>query len=542
MGTAVIGSSSVLPLSACTSQAKVSESEDDGPQIQIGDNIAIANTSCGKVKGYISRGVYTFLGIPYAADTSGKNRFMPPQKHEPWEGIRPVVFYGNTAPQEIYSRASTSYSMFVDHWNYDEVSENCLCLNIWTNAIDDGARRPVIVWLHGGGYSRGNGIEHDGYHGENITRYGNVVYCSINHRLGSIGFSDLSGVGGEKYKDSGSVGLLDMVAALQWIHENIAHFGGDPNNVTVMGQSGGGGKVCLLAAMPETKGLIHKGVALSGSAISGNNQEYSRKLGEYILKEAGLTPSQVDRLQEMPWPEYLKIADRAERKLQEKEGNSGMRRGGFGPVADGVHLPKETFFSDVTGTVPDIPMIFCSTFFEQSPSRTDAALEEITKEGVIERLKGQYKEKAAEIVEAYAKVLQGAKPIEILSLIYSNRLAVVGAANAKSHQKSPIYMAWFGWCPPLFDNRMRAFHCLDISFWFYNTDLMSTHTGGGARPRKLAKKMADSLVAFVQTGNPNCASLPNWPKFTPDKGETMILNDVCEVKNDPDREARRLLI
>ena len=215
LGTIMLGAQ---PLTALASEALVSDSSsqdrkditDDGPQVQIGDHIAIADTEYGKVKGYIMRGIYTFLGIPYAADTSGKNRFMPPCKHKPWTGVRPAVFYGNTAPQDVYSRASTSYDMFVDHWNYDEISENCLCLNIWTQGIADGKKRPVVVWLHGGGFTRGNGIEQDGYNGENITRYGDIVYCSINHRLGVFGFTDLSAFG-EKYKDSGNAGLLARI-------------------------------------------------------------------------------------------------------------------------------------------------------------------------------------------------------------------------------------------------------------------------------------------------------------------------------------------
>ncbi|MCD7977074.1 MAG: carboxylesterase family protein [Tannerellaceae bacterium] len=544
IGVGTVAASVATPLSliSCSTPAGKVEQEEEGPVIRIGEDIAIADTAYGKVKGYIKQGIYTFLGIPYGADTSGKNRFMPPQPPEPWQGVRPTVFYGPSAPQEIYSRASTSYGMFVDHWNYDELSEDCLCLNIWTPEANDANKRPVIVWLHGGGYSRGNGIEQDSYHGENIARYGNVVFCSVNHRLGAIGFTDLSAVGGEKYRDSGNAGLLDMVAALQWVHRNIAGFGGDPGNVTIMGQSGGGGKVCLLATMPETKGLIHKGVALSGSAVSGNNKKYSEQLGSYILKEAGLSPSQVDQLQEIPWENYLQIAHRAAAQMEREVGDSGMRRGSFGPVADGIHLPQEPFFSDRTGRMPDIPMLFCTTFHEQSPSRTNAALEEITLQGVTEEIRKQYGDRAEMIVKAYTKAFPQVKPIEILCLIQSNRLAVIETATAKLQQTSPVYMAWFGWCPPLFDHRIRAFHCLDISFWFMNTDRMYTHTGGGARPRTLSQKMADALLAFVRTGDPNCEALPNWPVYTAAKGETMILNDPCEVQEDPDREARQTLI
>lgn len=511
---------------------------EDEPQIEIGENIAVADTEYGKVKGYISRGVYTFLGIPYASETSGKNRFMPPQKHEKWEGIRPAVFYGNSAPQDVYSRASTSYDMFVDHWNYDEISENCLALNIWTNAVADGKKRPVIVWLHGGGFTRGNGIEQDAYHGENIVRYGDVVFCSINHRLGVFGFTDLSAFG-EKYKESGNVGLLDMVSALQWIHDNIESFGGDPGNVTIIGQSGGGAKVCLLATMPETKGLIHKGVSLSGSTIRANDKGYSKHLGEYIVKEAGLSESEVDKLQDMPWKDYMQLAYRAAFRMEKETGGTGMARGSFGPVGDGIHLPEGEFFGNPDS--PDIPMIFCTTFHEWGVERNNPAQETITKTEAIQKLSERYGENAQAIYDAYSRNFPSAKPFDVLVLIYSNRMSVMESAIAKKKQDSPVYMAWFGFEPPLFDGRMRAFHCLDISFWFLNTDLMPTHSGGGARPRILSYKMADSLINFARTGNPNCSSLPHWPEFTIENGETMILNDNCKVKNDPDKEGRTVL-
>ena len=535
-----IGASSALlalPISTAVA-ADHPMKEEEAPVVQIGDNIAVVNTDKGKVKGFIMRGIYTFLGIPYAADTSGTNRFKPAVPHAAWEGVRPVVAYGNSAPQTVYSRASTSYGMFIDHWNYDEISEECLTINIWTPATDN-RKRPVLVWLHGGGFRGGNGIEQDGYHGENFSRYGDVVFCSLNHRLGSFGFSDFSGVAGDEFKDSGNVGILDIVAALRWIHNNIANFGGDAGNVTIMGQSGGGAKVCTLATMPAIKGLAHKGVALSGSSAAGIPQSYSRKLGSYILREAGLTVADMPELQKMPWAEYLALADRAAARLQKESAQPGLRRGSFGPVADGVHLPENTFFGDAGQ--PAIPMLFCTTFHEQSPSRTDAALEQIDRAGVIDKVKGSYGDRATAIVDAYAKAFPSAKPIELLALILSSRKAVTETAASKLKQPAPVYMAWFGWCPPLFDGRMRAFHCLDISFWLLNTDLMTTHSGGGGRPRKLAAKMSDSLLQFMRTGNPNTKLLPAWPEYKGEGSAVMILNDVCEVKNDPDKEARKLL-
>lgn len=544
LSTATFSMGSLAAVSSCKSaEDSVGEECTGGKDEQflfIGDDVAIAQTEYGKIQGYLLNKVYTFLGVPYGADTSGKNRFMPPRRPESWEGVRPAVFYGNTAPQRMENRWPNNYGTFADHWNYWDVSEDCLYLNVWTPAINDGKKRPVLVWLHGGGFTNGSGIEQDGYHGENISREGDIVFCSVNHRLGPIGFSDLSAVGGEEYTDSGNVGMLDIIAALQWVHDNIAHFGGDPGNVTVMGQSGGGSKVCTVAAMPAAKGLIHKAVALSGSTVNASDPVMTQKVGKYILKEAGLTVSQIHKLQEIPWREYLDIADRACRKCWEDEGIS-MRRT-FGPVADDRNIPQGVFYSGESSLEsPCVPMIFCTTFHEWNPNRADAALEKITKEGVVEKLRETYGNKAESIVNAFANNFPGKTPVELWAMILSSRRRVVEAADAKLKQGQPVYVAWFGWCPPLFNNRMRAFHCSDICFWFKNTDRMYTHTGGGKVPRVLSDKMAGALLNFMRTGDPNGGKLPIWPEYTTANGEVMILNNVCEVQNDPDREARRSL-
>ena len=545
VGAAGLGLASVIPAAGCSSPVSATAAASDEQILMVGDDIAIAQTKYGKVQGFMLRGIYQFRGIPYGADTSGKNRFMPPLPPEPWDDVKPAVWWGNTAPQIMDNRYGNQWASFVDHWNYDDVSEDCLRLNIWTPATDN-ARRPVLVWLHGGGYTNGNGIEQDGYDGESLSRKGDIVFVSINHRLGPIGFSDLSAVGGEKYKHSGNVGALDMVAALEWVRDNIENFGGDPGNVTIMGQSGGGAKVCVLAAMPGAKGLIHKAVPLSGSSIEAIPQDYSQKLGVYILQEAGLTESDVDKLQEMPWKDYILLANKALQKASAEIGTPGMR-GGFGPVGDGINLPAGKFYSETDGLSSDVPMMICTTFHEWSMTRTNPELEKITKEGVIDMLSkgamrgGNLGDKASAVVEAYQKVFPDANPADLLALISSNRKGVIATADAKAAQQAPVYLAWFGWEPPLFNGRMRAFHCLDICFWFANTDLMLTHTGGGARPRQLSEKMSGALLQFMRTGDPNGGGLPEWSRYTTANGETMILNDSCELKNDPDREARQLL-
>jgi para-nitrobenzyl esterase len=512
----------------------------DDQQLFVGDNIAVANTQYGKVRGYILRGIHTFLGIPYGADTSGSNRFMPPQKPNPWTETRPAVWWGNTAPQIMDNRYANQYASFVDHWNYDDVSEDCLRINVWTPTLDQ-KKRPVILWLHGGGYVNGNAVEQDGYHGENLSRFGDVVFCSINHRLGALGYSQLSAAGG--HPASGNVGNLDMVASLEWIRDNIANFGGDPGNVTIIGQSGGGAKVTTLMNMPSAKGLFHKAVALSGSSLSGTNKEFAEKVGLKIMEEAGLKPGDIKGLQKLSWREYIDVANKAAAKMGDEAKRMNIARAGFSPVGDGQYLASGEFFKDSSHFSADIPLLINTTFHEQAPSRTDALLETITLSGVKEKLKSRFADQTNNIVDAYAKNFPEAKPIEIWALINSNRKNAIATANVKAGQKkAPVYVSWFGWQPPLFDGRMRAFHCDDICFWFYNTDLMLTHTGGGKRPRALSDKMAKSFLNFAKTGNPNGGGLPNWKPYTEEKGETMILNDQSMLALDPDREARKSLV
>ena len=376
-------------------------------QLYIGDDIAVAQTEYGKVRGYIMRDTYTFLGIPYGASTAGENRFMPPRPPKPWDGVKPAYFYGACAPQNIMQYPNNSRT-FLDCWNYFDMSEDCLNLNVWTPGLD-GKKRPVIVWLHGGGFSSGNSIEHHEYHGENFSRYCDVVFVSPNHRLNSIGFTDFSAVD-PKFADSGNVGMLDLVAALQWVHDNIENFGGDPGNVTIIGQSGGGAKVCNLVAMPETEGLIHKAVALSGSATSATDKTYASELGKAIAKAAGVKgPEDMHILQEMSYQEYRALADKVAREFAAKNGS--VRRGGFSPVADDVHIPSGNFYAPGSHSA-NIPMIICTTTCEWPSAIDDAARHALTREEVIAEMAARYgEENPASVYDDYAAIFTYKLPI-----------------------------------------------------------------------------------------------------------------------------------
>ena len=518
--------------------AQITHNKDD-QQLFVGDSIAIAQTQYGRVQGYLINNVYSFRGIPYGDTTAGKNRFMPPQPPKSWSGILQTVMWGTSAPQDGPQWENVSqFHAWQDMWKFYDIGENCLNLNVWTKGLADGGKRPVLVWLHGGSWVTGNSVEMDSYQGENLTRYGDIVFVSINHRVGPFGLIDFSGVD-ERFKDSGNVSVLDMVAALKWVHNNIEYFGGDPNNVTIVGQSGGGSKVCTLVAMPEIKGLVHKGVALSGSASSAGNKETAMDFGKYIVKQTGKT---VDELQEMDWHEFNRIAYELTDKFN-KEQHEKQRPGfGYHPKADGNHIPEGLFYQDTKVAANNIPMIFCSTTGEWSVTKHSQAVEDIDKEGAIRMVATRYGSRATKLIEEFHKVFPERKWGELIGLIgWNTRGNTIKAINAKTNvQEAPCFLAWFDWDPPLFNGRAHSFHTLDICFWFLNTDLMLTHTGGGKRPRMLSIRMADALLSFMRSGNPNHPDMPKWEPYNQKDGWTMMLDDECKLIKDIDREARKI--
>ncbi len=285
----------------------------------------------------------------------------------------------------------------------------------------------------------------------------------------------------------------------------------------------------------------------SGASRKSGDKELSKKLGAAVLKEAGLSAGELEKLQAMPWKDFYAVATRAQQTWAREAGPGGRLMRGFSPVVDGTILPQHPYDPEAAPAAANVPMIISSVQDEMSAAWADSSLESITMDQVVEKLRQRagfgpgFGDRAKEVVDAYAKAFPGEKPVKIWSLASSNRQSVVALADVKSKQPAPVYVNWFAWQRPLFDNRMRAFHCVDISFWFYNTDLMLTHTGGGPRPRALSTKMAGALLRFMRTGNPNGAGLTNWPKYSAAKGETMIFDDTCVAKNDPDREARKSL-
>jgi len=515
------------------------------PLIVASDKNAIADTVTGKVRGYTRNGIQTFKGIPYAATTEGAGRFAPPAKAKPWTGLRSSMQYGPVSPQPERTGWQNDETAFLFNWNDGIQGEDCLRLNIWTPALRDGRKRPVMVWLHGGGFVAGNGQEHPGYDGENLSRRGDVVVVSLNHRLGVVGYLNLAEYG-EQYASSANVGNLDIVAALEWVRDNIAGFGGDPGNVTIFGQSGGGGKVGALMAMPGAVGLFHRAIIQSGSSLRQATPDRSGKLAAAVLEELGVGRSNRQKLHDVSYQQLVAAGAAALRKLQQANPAPPLSPAafGWGPTVDGKVLPTHSFDPVAPAISAKVPLMVGTVLNEFTTALGNPALEQMTDEELLKRVSSDYKDKAGEIIKVFRDAHPGAKPLDLLSLINAARPrqnAVTQAARKAALGAAPAYLYWFTWQTPILDGRPRAFHCAEIAFAFYNTDVAASMTGGGDDARVLAAKVSDAWINFARTGDPNHAGLPKWPAYKPEQGAVMVFDNRCAVRNDPDRAERQVL-
>jgi para-nitrobenzyl esterase len=534
-GAAAPGRASV----ALAAPAPVPASQNSAPLIAR-DGDAVAATRAGRVAGYIRRGIFTFKGIPYADNSAGPNRFMPPVKPKSWEGVRSSRQYGYVAPQGPRAGWANDEEAFMFAWDDGVQSEDCLRVNVWTPAVTDRKKRPVMVWLHGGGYTAGSGQELRSYDGENLARRGDVVVVSLNHRLNVFGYLDLSKFG---YAASGNVGMLDIVAALEWVRDNIENFGGNPQMVTIFGQSGGGGKVSTLMAMPAAQGLFHRAIVESGSILQGIPQENAQKVTDAIVSELGLTAPTIGQIQTLPYQQILTAADKVLREGRPKAvgGIPNFRRIstllGFGPVVDGKTLLNHPFDPGAPALSADIPMIIGSTLNEFVTALNHPEFEAMSEADLQKRVSEIYGEKAMSVIGAFRQRTPRAKPFDIWSHIAAAgvRGSAIEQAKLKAAQgRAPAYLYWFTWQTPILSGRPRAFHCAEIAFVFDNTDRCETMTGGSAEARALAAKMCDAWIQFAKTGNPNHPELPKWPAFSAETIPTMIFDHPPRVEMNPD--------
>ena len=515
----------------CPRKGCCSSGEDSG--ILASSSVAVAQTANGKVAGYIQDGVTIFKGIPYAK----ANRFEAPVQADSWEGIRSCRQYGPVSPQGARSGWANDEIAFAFNWNDGVQGEDCLRLNVWTPALDS-RKRPVMVWLHGGGYSAGSGQELPSYDGTSLAFAEDVVVVSINHRLNVLGFLDLSAYG-ETYAKSANAGLLDIVASLKWVRDNIAAFGGDPSNVTIFGQSGGGGKVTTLLATPCAKGLFHKAIVQSGSMLRTMESKYSRKIGIATVRNLGLDASSIDKISEVPYGELLAAGEKAIAQVKAEADRDGVASFIFGwaPTVDGAVLPSQPFDPQAPAISAEIPMIIGTTRHEFSMTTYVPALRNAGREEVIGILKGRYGEGTERFLELFAKAYPGSKPADMLDADFVFRPSAIEQALRKSLQgAAPVYMYMFNWESPVLDGILRSTHCMEIPFVFNNADRHASMTGGGAQAMKLASKMSHCWAEFARCGKPSAEGLPEWEPFEAEKRAVMFFDNTCKMSYSHDKE------
>ena len=505
---------------------------------------AVANTQYGKVRGFLDDEVFTFKGIPYGQDTAGENRWLPAKAPKPWDGEYPALIYGANCPQRLHDFTGIEQS-FIQDWDDGYMSENMLKLNIWTPGLT--GKLPVLVYFHGGGFSFGSSYELPSHEGAQMARHHNVVQVSVNHRLNILGFFDLSEIGGSAYADSVNVGMTDLVAALRWVRDNIANFGGDPDKVMIYGQSGGGSKVTTLMGMPSAAGLFHRASVQSGGGGNPPSSEQSRALAKQIMVELALGPNDIGALQKMEWAKLNAAATAAAAKI-----NPPMQRGlgmgapsgptprvGMGPTVDGRLITMRSFFEAAPEISKNVPMLIGSVSEEgnRMSSKPTEAEWHATLAGVVGDAK------AAALIAAMKKAHPD-KSIRTLSYGVSGLLVrnnVARMAKMKWELKAaPVFAYYFTWQSPMLEDA-GAWHTAELAFCFDNTKRCTQGTGNTPKAQALAKKMATAWASFARTGDPSQHGL-TWTPFDPDRNPTMVFDDACRMVDDPEAEPRKILI
>lgn len=494
----------------------------------------VAETAFGKVRGVDVDGIKIFKAIPYGANTSGTNRFMPPADPARWASVRDTLAYGPSAPQREPGARRTTSDLAVAGAGLPDESEDCLVLNVWTPALNDGRRRPVMLWCHGGGFATGSGSS-PVTEGASLARRGDVVVVTINHRLNVLGFTGLEEFGGPDFAQSGDVGMLDIVHALRWTRDNIAQFGGDPNTVTVFGQSGGGRKVATLLAMPSAKGLFHRAIIESGATMKLVERNQATRVARELLTTLGLNPTRVRELQTLPLERIMGAYFAVVRKM-----NVDQMTMGFSPTADGRAVSQHPFHPNASNVSAAVPLMLGSTRTELTSS-ADAAAFSLSEDGMRGRIRDLLGDHAGRVIDVYRKANPGATPSDLYFLIasdhrYSAPVMKIAERRAALGQ-GPVYLYYFRWETPIDGGRLKSPHTIEIPFAFDNVKT-SRMTSSSPDAPALADKVSDAWIAFARKGDPNTPKLPRWPAFNPKDRPTMVFNNQSVVENDPLRAQR----
>ncbi|MCR4604269.1 MAG: carboxylesterase family protein [Prevotella sp.] len=483
-------------------------------------------TIYGPIEGYQDGSIFTFKGIRYAK----AERFMPPQAPDKFTEVRQCKVYGPQAPQNESlrwnDRNSQSDYGFGNQFVTEPMDEQaCLVLNVWTPSINDSKRRPVFVWIHGGGYSGGSGHDLPCYEGRALAEAGDIVVVNLNHRLNILGYVDLTGLGG-KYSQSVNLGQQDIVKALEWVRDNIDRFGGDPQQVTIGGQSGGGGKVSTLLAMPSAKGLFCRAIVQSGSTLRQSDPKGTRQFGRELAAELGQPATAQADFTKFTYDELNQAVTRlAQRGI----------RGGFSPVVDGTILPQHPF-DPASPESKDVPMLIGTDFNEFTFDISKEMTWSEAEDGVKKRM-GE--EQGSKFIAAFKKAYPKAEAKEMSYVDTGFRAGAVRQATAKSKQGgAPAYLYLFTWKPE--SNALGASHGMELPFMLHNVSLQREMTGASATAYKFEKLISSIWLSFIKTGNPNTKGLPNWEPYNEETGITMILDNKCEPLSHHDRELMQM--
>ena len=493
----------------------------------------IAATRAGKVRGTKEQGIYVFKGVRYGADTSA-TRFEAPRAPQPWNGIVEALDYGQQTPQ---AAAGDGGGLFASWANRRKDSEDCLFLNVWTPGLRDGKKRPVMVWFHGGGFSSGSGSSH-AYDGVRLATRGDVVVVTVNHRLNVFGHLYLAGIDKNRFADSGNVGILDLVQSLHWVRDNIAEFGGDPNNVMIFGESGGGAKVTTLMAMPAAQGLFHRAAVQSGAWLLFNEPQYSTQIATAVMTELGLTPQTLDRITTLPIASIQQAATKAWRAA------SGM---GWGPTIDSKNLHRHPFTPDAPSESRNIPLLigFNRTESTLLVGPRDPMYFNMTWDALPSKLGPLLPGlDAKKIVQEYRSMHPQYDASDVFFAATTDSRFVrahVAQVERKAQQGgAPAYFYMLDWDTPVDGGKWRSPHALEIGFVFDNVAKSESMSGIGPEQQRIADLMSESWLAFARTGNPNNKLLPNWPAYDLKSRPSMVFDLEAKVVNDVRGKERRL--